>query len=187
MKEKYLRPTPYCESDDEEIKRLAKRIVKGSKNQKQTTQKIFLWVRENIKWTPSKIVGAKKLLHRKPLIGLCTDKTNLFIALCRSTGLKSRYVIMDAKLQTIDKRLPPDTKHFAAEILINNKWVIMDPAFGKNTSKLMKVSEFGKPAWTSANNLKRMEGLSKPLVLLINLFIQYSPSGKKIRKIVEET
>jgi transglutaminase-like putative cysteine protease len=180
----YLEPTPYCESGSEEILQLAERITKDAKNDEEKVHKIFLWVRDNIRWKPVKIVGAKKLLKREPKVGLCTDKTNLFVALCRSVGIKSRYIVMDANLKTVNKELPPQGKHIAAEVNVGGKWILADPGFGKNTSKLLEVSEFGKPAWTEAKNMKRQEGLSRPFILIVNFYMKHSPFGKNIRKVV---
>ena len=186
MEYEYLRPTPYSESNDEEIIDLAREITKNAKSQRDKVEKIFLWVRDNVEWRPVKIIGAKKLLKREPRVGLCTDKTNLFIALCRSIGIKSRYIVMDANLKTVDKDLPPKAKHIAAEVNIDGKWVLADPGFGKNTKHLFEVSELGKPAWTDEKNVKRQEGLSRPFVFIVNLYMNHSSFGKKIRKAVEE-
>jgi len=112
----YLEPNKFAQSSDPQIKQLALKIIGNSKTDKEKVEKLFEWVRDEISWYPTKIIGAKKLLNRKEKIGLCTDKTNLFVALTRSVGIPTRYIMLDAMLKTEDKRLPPRAKHIAAEL-----------------------------------------------------------------------
>ena len=41
----------------------------------------------------------------------------------------------------------------AAEVCINNRWVIADPTFGKHTARIVPKSVFGKPTWKKATRI----------------------------------
>ena len=184
--EKYLKPTYLCESDDEEIIKLAKKIAKNKKDE-EAAKAIYLWVRDNVSWNVLKIEGAKAVLKRRPLKAVCVDKTNLFIALCRAVGIPSRYILLDCDLKPKRKDMPPRTRHASAEVFLNNKWVIADPDFGKTTQKIMPINEFGKPCWSKVYSIKRAKGLSFFFVTMANLFLRFSKTSKILKKAIEES
>jgi len=184
MKE-YLKPTYLCESDSIEIIKLAKEIVKNKKGE-NAAKAAYLWVRDNVSWNVLKIEGAKSVLERRPLEAVCIDKTNLFVALCRAVGIPSRYILLDCVLKPKRKDLPPRTRHIAAEIFLNNKWIIADPDFGKTTEKIMPINEFGKPCWSRVYNMKKVKDLSFFFVIIANLFLRFSKTSKILKKAIEE-
>ena len=183
---KFCRPTFYCESNSTEIKKLAKKIVNDSKSSEKMVKKIFLWVRDKIQWDITKVVGIRRLLKRKPLRGNCTDKVNLFIALCRSLKIPARYVFLYCSLKRKKKNLPKKVGHVIAEVLIDGKWVIADPTFGKHTKKLVEVSQLGKPSWKKAYIIFRTRGLFPLMVWIDNFLMPYSPSSRKLKHEIEK-
>ena len=185
--EDFCKPSPYCEANDPVIKNLAESITKNSKTEEEAAKALFEWVRDRVVWRIEKIVGAKKLLERKPLYGICADKANLFIALCRAINLPARYLMLDCELETEKKELKKLSHHMAAEVFVKGRWVIADPTFGKHTEKLVSLSEFGKEPWVKAKNVKRIKKLSFFTVWMANLFISISPSSKNLKKILEES
>jgi Transglutaminase-like superfamily len=60
-------------------------------------------------------------LNYQQLLDVCGTATNAFLNLARSSGLRVRRLLL----------LTPEriTKHVVAEVLIDNRWVIVDPAF----------------------------------------------------------
>jgi Transglutaminase-like superfamily len=60
-------------------------------------------------------------LNYKQLLSVCGTATNAFLNLSRSAGLSTRRLLL----------LTPDrnTKHVVAEVLIDDRWVIVDPTF----------------------------------------------------------
>lgn len=183
---KFCRPTFLCPSNSPEIKKLAKRIVNNSEPSEKIVEKIFLWVRDKIRWDVVKVVGIKRMFKRKPLRGNCTDKTNLFIALCRSLGIPARYVFLYCSLKTKKKNLPKKLGHVVAEVFMNGRWIIADPTFGKHTKELVEISELGKPSWKKAYIIFRTSGLSPLMVWIDNLLMPHSPSSKKLKHEIEK-
>jgi transglutaminase-like putative cysteine protease len=169
--EKFCEPTPYCESDDPEIKKLAEKIIKGKKTPKEASKAIFNWVRDNVRWDILPTVGAKKLLKRKPIAGICTDKVNLFIALCRAIGIPARYLFVYCDLNTLLKELPSVVGHASAEVFLDDRWIISDPTFGKNEEKLFPINKFGEPSWKNAKEIIRLRSLSRLIVFIDNFII----------------
>jgi transglutaminase-like putative cysteine protease len=183
---KYLRQTYLCESDSPEIIKLVKKIVKNRRN-KEAVKALYLWVRDNVDWDILKIEGAKAVLKRKSYKALCADKTNLFIAFCRSVRIPSRYILLDCDLKPKRRDMPPRTRHICAEIFLNKKWIIADPGFGKLSKKIMPINKFGKPSWSRVYSMKRVEGLSFFYVLIGNLFIRFSKTSKILKKAIKES
>jgi hypothetical protein len=72
---------------------------------------------------PSKLSSRdpESTLNYKQLLAVCGSATNAFINLARSSDLKTRRLLL----------LGPDNrvKHVVAEVLLDQRWVIVDPAF----------------------------------------------------------
>jgi hypothetical protein len=60
-------------------------------------------------------------LNYQPLLNVCGTATNAFLNLARSSDLQVRRLL----LLTPDRK----TKHVVAEVLINERWIIIDPAY----------------------------------------------------------
>jgi hypothetical protein len=60
-------------------------------------------------------------LNYRQLLSVCGTATNAFLNLARSTGLNARRLLL----------LTPDrnTKHVVAEVLIGERWIIVDPTY----------------------------------------------------------
>jgi hypothetical protein len=83
-------------------------------------------------------------LNYKQLLAVCGSATNAFLNLARSSDLATRRLLL----------LGPDNqvRHVVAEVLIDHRWVVVDPAF-----RIMLTDEAGHP-------LTRME-LQDPSLL----------------------
>ncbi len=183
--ERYLKPSFLCESDDPEIKKLARKICENEKDDLGKAKLIFKWVRDNVAWDLANVVGAKGILKRKPMRGICVDKASLFIALCRASGIPARYLLVwgdfDFKIPLLN-----GMSHAAAEVYVNNKWVIADPTFGKHTARIVPKSVFGKPTWKKATRIIPVAKL--PLILPIAEWFMNTFSQKymELREIIRE-
>lgn len=184
--EEFCKPSYNCESNDPKIKELANTLSKDYETPKEVANAIFEWVRDRVAWMIEKIVGAKKVLERKPMYGICTDKANLFIALCRAINLPARYLMLDCELKAKKKELKKLSHHTATEVFVDGKWLIADPTFGKDTQHLVSLSQFGKEPWVKAKNVKRMKSLSPFIVWVTNLYIAISLSSKKLKNAIEK-
>jgi hypothetical protein len=60
-------------------------------------------------------------LNYEQLLSVCGTATNAFLNLARSSGLEARRLLL----------LTPDhnTKHVVAEVLIGNRWIVVDPTY----------------------------------------------------------
>ena len=81
-------------------------------------------------------------LNYKQLLNVCGTATNAFLNLARSSGLNARRLLLLTPERT--------AKHVVAEVLVNNRWVIVDPAFRvmlRNArGQLLTGSELQDPA-----------------------------------------
>lgn len=60
-------------------------------------------------------------LNYKQLLTVCGSATNAFLNLSRSAGLESRRLLLLTRNR--------QTKHVAAEVLVNDRWIVVDPSF----------------------------------------------------------
>jgi len=102
-------------------------IVPNALPEEQKLKAILGWMRAE----PSRAISANPddLSKRDPqmtltysqLLNVCGTATNAFLNLARSSDLRARRLLL----------LTPDnnTKHVVAEVLINDRWIIVDPAY----------------------------------------------------------
>jgi len=182
----FLEPTAYCESGDPEIRQLGSEITKGKKTDTDRAKAIFEWVKENVKYDIVPLVGAKKVIKRQSKFAMCYDKTNLFVAICRSIGVPARYMILDCDLKVNRNDISPKAKHIAAEVYVDGKWTLTDPSFEDEIESLIEPSKFGSPTWVSGRNIKRTKSLSRIMVFLVNTILIHLPFFKKLKQAIRE-
>ena len=119
----YLRAEKYCEADDPEISRLAKKL-KGPKPVK-TAETIFHWVAGNIEYTGYLRNSRGAFYALKEKKGDCTEFMYLFAALCRANNIPARciggYVCQENAV------LKPNGFHNWVEFCDGGVWKIADP------------------------------------------------------------
>jgi len=86
----YLTPSPYIESNDEEIQALAKQIGAEYEEPWRRVEAIYNWVREKVRYEDVPLKGALAALHDGT--GDCDELSSLFIAICRAAGIPARTV-----------------------------------------------------------------------------------------------
>jgi len=178
----YLSPSNLCESNDPKIRELSKRIAGGSSGE-EAAKKLFLWVRDNVKWDVLPVVGAKGVISRNPMAGECADKNNVFVALARAAGIPARYVMVKSTLKShnpaFKKAVVP---HVGGQVQINGKWIMADPSYGKDTVGLVDLCEFGKPIWIKPLEKHEMTELPKPMFPDgVNEMMQKDPLAKQLK------
>lgn len=90
--QKFLKPTSFCQTDDEDIKKTARKIIGGEKNSWRAAKKIAQWVKE--KMTANYDVGfasATEILKNRE--GDCSEHTVLTVTLCRAVGIPARAAV----------------------------------------------------------------------------------------------
>jgi hypothetical protein len=102
-------------------------IVPDSEPAEQQAQAILDWMRRGpprlVVSNPSALPGRdpETTLNYQQLLSVCGTATNAFLNLARSNGLSARRLLL----------LTPDgrAKHVVAEVLIDGRWVVADPAY----------------------------------------------------------
>lgn len=131
-------------------------IVPDSEPAERQVEAILDWMRKG----PPRLVAAdpsalaardpETTLNYRQLLSVCGTATNAFLNLARSNGLRVRRLLL----------LSPDrrAKHVVAEVLIDGRWVIVDPAYRvflrDAKGRLLTREELRNPAiFAEASNL----------------------------------
>ena len=102
-------------------------VVPASEQPEQKIEAILAWMKNG----PARAEAAKpddlsprnpeNTLNYRQLLAVCGSATNAFLNLSRSSGLESRRLL----LLTPDRK----TKHVVAEVLVDGRWIVVDPSF----------------------------------------------------------
>lgn len=87
---RYTRGAKYIESDNARIVEKAKQIVGAEQNPVFAGQRICDWIHSNIDWTEYSATTRGALWALENGQGDCSEKSMLFIAFCRATGIPAR-------------------------------------------------------------------------------------------------
>ncbi|MCS7238212.1 MAG: transglutaminase domain-containing protein [Thermoguttaceae bacterium] len=86
----YLAVSPGIEVTNPKIQSLSRQLLASEGSAWQKVERIYDWVRENVKYQEGEFKGALAALTDKT--GDCEEMTSLFIALCRAGGIPARTV-----------------------------------------------------------------------------------------------
>ena len=102
-------------------------VVASSAAPDQKVEAILAWMKSG----PPRAMAAhpgelsprdpEQTLNYQQLLEICGSATNAFLNLTRSAGLESRRLL----LLTPERR----TKHVVAEVLVDGRWIVVDPSF----------------------------------------------------------
>lgn len=127
----FLSATDFIQSENEEIKSMALRIINKEKNSYLAAKKINKWLFENISKVPVvSIPSAVDVLKTKE--GDCNEHTVLFAALGRSIGLP---VKVNVGLAYTGGRF----YYHAWVSVYTGEWVDMDPTFGQDIADVTRI------------------------------------------------
>ncbi len=88
---KYLKPSPYIESQDRKIEQLAREITARHKLAWKKVEAIYDWVRQRVRYQfDPKIKSAAEALQDGS--GDCEELSSLIIAMCRAVNIPARLV-----------------------------------------------------------------------------------------------
>jgi hypothetical protein len=102
-------------------------VVSASAQPDQKIEAILSWMRTGppraVATRPAELSprNPENTLNYRQLLTICGSATNAFLNLSRSAGLQSRRLL----LLTSDRK----TKHVVAEVLVDGRWVVVDPSF----------------------------------------------------------
>ncbi|MDO4574782.1 MAG: transglutaminase-like domain-containing protein [Planctomycetia bacterium] len=86
----YLKPSEYIESDNREIRKLAREIGADAKTAWEEVEQVYDWIQEHIKFQNGKRKGALQTL--KDGVGDSRELTALFAAICQAKKIPVRTV-----------------------------------------------------------------------------------------------
>jgi len=134
----YLAPTLLVQSDNPEIIRCAKRL--SSSSIEQTVKNIYLFVRDEIKWTIDRIKPAIEVLRSRK--GACFNKASLQIALLRALDIPARYRLEEVSTKALKPYLPQEVYdllpktvlHTLTEVYLEGRWLGCDATIDSQLS-----------------------------------------------------
>ncbi|MEM7367392.1 MAG: transglutaminase domain-containing protein [Bacteroidota bacterium] len=120
----FLEASVYQESSHPDIKRLASQLKQ--KNPEKTIRAIYRFVQDTLEYKPKldKDLGAISALQQG--IGDCTEFSDLFVALCRASGIPARTVSGWLLQENIK-----NPNHHWVEVWINQEWRKIDPSISE--------------------------------------------------------
>ncbi len=90
--EPYLRPEPFIESDDADIRAAAEEAVRGVSGPRARAESLTRYVSSTVQKKPTvSLPSAREVLRTK--IGDCNEHTALFVAMSRSIGIPARIAV----------------------------------------------------------------------------------------------
>jgi len=137
--EKYLRPTPTFDCDNESIKGKAQDLGTGQEKVADKAKSLFYFVRDEIKYNIYVLSDLPEYYQASRILevgeGFCIQKAVLLATLARAVGIPARL-----HLAAIRNHLMPDKlrelmgtnlfpSHGYAELYVEGKWVKATPAF----------------------------------------------------------
>jgi transglutaminase-like putative cysteine protease len=137
--EKYLRPTPAIDCDNESIKRKAKELTGGKDNAAEKAKSLFYFVRDEVKYNflvPSdkpEYYRASRILEIRE--GFCVQKAVLMAALARAVDIPARLHLAAIRNHLASDKLRELMRgnvfptHGYNELYIEDKWVKVAPTF----------------------------------------------------------
>lgn len=131
----YLRAEPGIESSSDAIRECAARVVGQATNPYEKSRLLFAFVNDHMEYDLAAETGLGALAALRNARGVCGDYADLFVALCRATGIPARKVYgfrydlkKDGDLKT--PRIVNDQHHAWAEVFLTGyQWVPIDPTF----------------------------------------------------------
>lgn len=169
--EKYLKPTPTIDCDNEAIREKAHDLIKNQRDTADKAKSLFYFVRDKIKYNmyvPFYLLEhyiASRTLQKGE--GYCCQKAILMAALARAVGIPARLGYADIINYMLPKKFVEARKsnliiyHGFAELFLNDRWVKVTPVFdldmcqrhrfipvdfdGKNDAKFHPINQDGKP------------------------------------------
>lgn len=136
--DEYLKPTELCDCDNPEIREKANEIIADAKMPREAAVDIFYFVRDQILLAFDHSAKASETLRSG--IGYCATKTNLQVALLRSSGIPARYHQAVLMRNCLKGMIPAFGYNFTPEKLeyhswceccLSDKWIACETLFDR--------------------------------------------------------
>ena len=120
--DRWLMPEPLIESDHQQVTRLATQLKQD--DELQTARAIYDWLLAEITYSGYDPIDRGALFALAERKGDCTEYAALAVALARANAIPARLV--NGYVVQNDGRLSPFAFHAWAELLVNERWLIVD-------------------------------------------------------------
>lgn len=148
----FLRPTPEVPLDNEAIRKLAVEAAGGTSTPEEKVRRFVRFVEEYIEDT-IRLESASVLDVLRDRRGDCSEHTDLFLALCRASGVPARAV---SGFMYAGDSIGGFASHRWAEVAIDGRWMSADPTWGEFPVDATHIArEFGGD---TTNTLKMLSG-----------------------------
>jgi transglutaminase-like putative cysteine protease len=143
----YLQPTETIECKHPRITALAQKITGGVEDEQEKTRRLFLWVRDRIKYALDNPFW--ELTHYKATAildrgqGYCVQKAMVLCTLARASGIPARLIFADI----INHMVPKEylqmagtnlfVYHCYTDMFLKGEWIQATPAFDRKLSEKM--------------------------------------------------
>ena len=195
--EKYLRPRWWCNPREPEVIATANELGAYELPDRKFAEAAYWFVKTKMWYEIYPFDSAAVTLRRGS--GMCNQLVNVFVALCRSAGIKVRYKQFDMRFREIEQEIftdvDPAMKQLSeaaggvvpeaeAEVYIDGEW---EPAYLAQTAAMMGVhgwpiTEFGESCIglyfdALPESIKRFESTSLKLGLSLKLMHWLAPAS----------
>lgn len=127
-----LEPTTWIQSRDTRVVARAREITAGAKTTAERADLIYRWVHGSMRQEPAfTLPSTVDVLER--MAGDCNEHAALFAGLARAAGVPTRVA---AGLAYLQGRF---YYHAWNEVLIDGRWVPVDPTFGENPASALRL------------------------------------------------
>jgi hypothetical protein len=156
----YLESNLFIDSDDEEIKKLASKIVGTEKDAWKKSVALEKWVHENMKSNPS--VGFPNASQiAKDREGDCRQHALLLVALARAAGVPARTAVGLIYVAEPGKK-PFLGFHMWGEVFVRGKWIPVDAVLGQGSVAATHL-KMGDHSWAKTTTLAPLLPISQAL------------------------
>ena len=128
----YLRSNGMVTSDDDEVRMLARRAIRGSQNPWDQAVKIEHWVFEHIRDKNFAVAFAPANEVARNLSGDCSEHAVLAAAMCRAVGIPSRVVFGLLYVDNEKQKVKGFGYHVWHEVYVNQRWVALDSSWDQS-------------------------------------------------------
>ena len=150
MRDEYLRPTEFLDSDQPAVIRFAERSTARAKSDREKAAALYYAVRDGFHYDPYLLDLRREGLRASALLtrdrGYCVEKAVLLSASARAVGIPSRlsfYIVRNhVATGRLEQLLRTDhlVFHGAAEMLIEGEWRKATPAFNRKLCEFLGVA-----------------------------------------------
>lgn len=137
--ERFLKPSPTIDSDNDSIRQKAIALTKGKQTATDKAKSLFYFVRDTIKYNPYVVLDKLEYYRASRILevreGFCVQKALLLAALARAVGIPSRLHLADIRNHLASAKLMEVMRtdlfiyHGYTDLYLADKWVKATPAF----------------------------------------------------------